>query len=164
MDVEATTNTRVLAAVGRGGVLHADIVRATGLSREQADCVLRGLVDARLLAQHLGRFYPPHLLPRIPDEPAHGPGCRDSEAMRARAHIRWKQQERIRLDRATKAAKREACERQRAQREAHYLAILGRWRAGETAAEIAPTYGITAKALADELRAARKWWARRGRA
>jgi DNA-binding CsgD family transcriptional regulator len=51
MDAEARHNTRVLAAVGRGGATLAMIAERAGMTKGQAECALQGLVDGLVLVR-----------------------------------------------------------------------------------------------------------------
>lgn len=97
MDAEARTGSRVLAHVGVRGATYRELLAATELAPEALDAALKALRRSRLLVNREGRWWQPHVLPRLPgddDEP--GSMTPKSHAALA-ATARWERQQKQKL-------------------------------------------------------------------
>lgn len=159
MDCEARGNTRVMAAVPAYGARYADIVRKSGLGREQVDAILLGLVEARLLKRWSdGRYFPAHSLPKPTDVPV----VETAEERRERLREATRQRQREHWLRHHGAdAERRA--QMRAERDAQYERIIKAREAGQTLEQMARSFGKTLTEMDRLRRNAHKWMRRRER-
>jgi len=137
VDAETSPTSRVVAAVPASGARYAEIVAASGLSREAVDSGLQGALRARLLRKAAGVFYPTH----VPPKPLPSDRAIDAEPMR-----KWRPSAKRVAEMNAAAIRRE----ERKARHDYWAGIIKRWNAGENMG-------------GHEIRQARKWWSRMGR-